>query len=308
LDAVTVDIVYGNGNRRTPKIFLQKDASVDKVIVQSEQFSQEVELGGSAAFDLNLELFSGTTNTFKLEVANLPQQINRYFIDPSSEARLSQFKFTERTTSRRAALQIFLPDRPSEQVMMDRPIMFYVLVIPRSRSLDVERMTSEDWNPEDLDRLNIGYVRLELVPRGIGKLLVRAPQLYHSIRSGEEVHMAIDLVNEGSRRLDNVEMEVDAPLNWQKIIDPEVISSLEIRQEKRVRLVFTPPNDIGMGRYEFRVRTSSLSDDQTVHGEDKTVTVEVQPRANVWGTVIIVFLIVGIIVGIVVFGIRLSRR
>jgi hypothetical protein len=60
LDAVTVFLIYGNGNQRSMKIFLQKDASVNRVLVQSEQFSQEVDLGEAASFDLTLELFSGT--------------------------------------------------------------------------------------------------------------------------------------------------------------------------------------------------------------------------------------------------------
>ncbi|MBI2429154.1 MAG: hypothetical protein HYV29_10235, partial [Ignavibacteriales bacterium] len=63
LDAVVVNVIYGNGSSRTMKIFLQKDASQNKVLVQSQQFSQEGELGKSATFDLTLELFSGTTNT-----------------------------------------------------------------------------------------------------------------------------------------------------------------------------------------------------------------------------------------------------
>jgi hypothetical protein len=65
------------------KIFLQKDASVNRVAVQSEQFSQEIELGKSATFDLTLELFSGVSNTFSLEVLNLPRQVDRFFKDPS---------------------------------------------------------------------------------------------------------------------------------------------------------------------------------------------------------------------------------
>ena len=79
VDAVTVSIIYGSGTQRTMKIFLQKDASANKVLVQADQFSQEGELGKTARFDLTLELFSRTSNTFGLEVVNLPQQISRSF-------------------------------------------------------------------------------------------------------------------------------------------------------------------------------------------------------------------------------------
>ena len=240
LDAVVVNIVYGSGSQRSPKIFLQKDSSVNKVIVQSEQFSQEVELGGSASFDLTLELFSGQTNTFKLEVVNLPRQINRYFNDPISNARLSQFKFTEQTNTRKAALQIFLPDRPTDEVIMDKAIPFFVLVIPKAPAQEFAEIKSKTWTQQEINELNIGYVRLEVLPRGIGKLLVRAPLLYQSIKRDEVVELAIDLINEGSRRLDNVEIEVDTPLNWKKKIEPDLINSLNILGEKRLNSDFTP--------------------------------------------------------------------
>jgi len=308
LDAVVVNIVYGNGSQRSPKIFLQKDSSVNKVIVQSEQFSQEVELGGSASYDLTLELFSGETNTFKLEVVNLPSQINRYFNDPVTKARLSQFKFTQQTNTRKAALQVFLPDRPTEEVIIDKAIPFFVLVIPRDQAQVLGNIKSKTWTQEEIEKLKIGFVQLELLPRGIGKLLVRAPQLYQSIKKSEIVEMSIDLINEGSRRLDNIEIETDTPLNWEKKIEPSLLSSLGIREEKRIKLYFTPPEGISVGRYEFRIRTSSLSDDQPVNGEDKIVTVEIQAETNIIGTIILILMILGIIVGIVIFGIRLSRK
>ena len=77
VDAVTVNLIYGNGTQNSRKIYLQKDASVDKVVIEAEQFSQEAEFGATATFPLALELCSGRNNTFKLEVVNLPQQINR---------------------------------------------------------------------------------------------------------------------------------------------------------------------------------------------------------------------------------------
>lgn len=308
LDAVMVNIVYGNGSQRSPKIYLQKDASVNRVLVQSEQFSQEADLGGSATFDLTLELFSGTTNIFKLEVVNLPPQINRSFSDPVSRARLSQFKFTGSTNTRRAALQIFLPDRPTPEVTIDKPIPFYVLVIPNDQDETLGEVRTKQWTPEEIAVLNVGYVRLELLPRGVGKLLVRALQLFYSIKPSEAVAANLEVVNEGTRRMDNVAIEVDPPLNWSKQIEPPLIQSLDIAEEKRVQFKFTPPNDVSAGRYEFRIRTTALSEDKPITGEDKTVTVEVQSEANIWGMAFIITSILAVVAGIVIFGIRLSRK
>ncbi len=308
LDAVTVYLIYGSGTQRNMKIFLQKDASVNKVAVQSEQFSQEVELGKSASFDLTLELFSGTENTFSLEVINLPDQISRFFKEPTGSARLSQLKFTESTHTKKASLEVTLPDRPTEQVAMDQPISFFVLVIPRDRLKDLPDLRSKQWSPEEVEALGVGFARMEVLPRGKGKLLVRATQLYHAIKSGASVTMSVDLVNEGSHRLDNVEVKADLPLNWTKLIEPAIVSKLEIGEERRINLSFTPPEESSAGKYEIRLRTSAMSNSQPIVSEDKGVTVELLPDSNVLGTLLVLVLIVGLVAGIVVFGIKLSRR
>jgi len=308
LDAVTIVIYYANGVERRMKVFLEKDASVDRVAVQSEQFSQEVELGTSASFDLTMELFSGTSNTFSLEVVNLPQQIGRFFKDPSGQVRLSQVKFTQGNRTKRAALEVSLPDRPSSEVLMDKPVPFYVLVLPREKINDLTDLRERTWTETELEALEVGYVRLELIPRGKGDITVRAPQLYHAIYADGAAEMYVDLVNEGSNRLDNIEMSVDLPFGWSRTIEPRVVPSLDINEEARVFLTFTPPQDVAVGKYQVRIRTSGLSNTEPVTAEDKTVTVEVKPETSLIGTLAIVALLIGLVAGLVVFGIRLSRR
>jgi len=308
LDMVTVNLVYSNGTTRSPKILLEKDASENKVMIQSEQFSQEVELGGSATFDLTLELFSGQTTTYKLEVVNLPEQINRYFTDPSSKARLSQFKFTESSNSRQAELRIFMPDRPVGEVIIDRSQAFYILVIPHDRLDILDNRDGVVWTRSEIEDQNIGFVALEVIPRGIGKLLVRAPQLYQQIDAGEAFNMQLVIKNDGSRRLNNVEIEAELPHNWQKQIDPPVIPGLEVSEEQIISMRFIPPADVSPGKYEMRIRTTSISDNQPVTGDDKIFTAEISAGSNTVGTVIIILMILGLVTGIIVYGIRLTHR
>ena len=308
LDAVTVSIIYGSGTQRTMKIFLQKDASVNKVLVQADQFSQEGELGKSARYDLTLELFSRTSNTFSLEVVNLPQQISRVFRDPSSSAMIGQFRFMESVDTRKVALEVTLPDRPTDAVPMDKSISFYVMVIPHDRAPSLGDVSEKVWTQAEIEKLNVGFLRLELVPRGKGRLLVRASQLFQSIHADGSVAMNVDVVNEGTRRLDNIEMKADAPLNWTKSIDPALVPQLDVSGEQRINLTFVPPKGTPPGRYEIRLQTSALSENEPVNAEDKTVTVEVQAETSVFGTTMILFLIVALVGGVVALGIRLSRR
>ena len=112
----------------------------------------------------------------------------------------------------------------------------------------------------------------------------------------------------GTRPLNNVQIEMDMPFNWRKSIEPEVLPVLEIGEEQAVTLKFYPPKDITPGRYEIRVRSHSLSDDQPVEGEDKNITVEIEAKANMVGTLLLSLLIVGVIGGMVVFGVKLTRK
>jgi uncharacterized membrane protein len=124
----------------------------------------------------------------------------------------------------------------------------------------------------------------------------------------ESVEMYIDVINEGSRRLDNIRIETDMPFNWAKDIQPSIIESLEIDEEKRIRLTFTPSSDASTGKYEVRVKTIGMSDNQPVISDDKTVSVEIKSETNILGIAILMVLVVGLVGGIVFYGVRLSRR
>ncbi len=64
----------------------------------------------------------------------------------------------------------------------------------------------------------------------------------------------------------------------------------------------------GSGKYDIRIRISGRSDNQPLEAEPKTVTIQVTPKASIFGTAAIVIVIVGLVIGIVVFGIRLTKR
>lgn len=307
LDEVTVNIIYGNGASRNPKVFLEKDASANKVLIQSERFSQEVELGNSATYGLGLELFSGSDDTYKLEVVNLPASVTRYFNEQGEQGRISQIKFTESKNTIQANLQVSLPDRPTNDVIMDEPINFYVMAVPVTK-LDQFSEHRGEWTEEAIRALDVGFVRLEMIPRGVGRLVIKAPQLYNELEGDGPVEFTFEVVNEGTRRLNNIEFELSAPFQWEKRIEPAVIPELGIREELTVKMYLTPPEDISVGRYETRLRSTSLSDNQPVNAEDKTFTVQIAAQANVFGTAFILLLIIGLVSGLVYFGIKLSRK
>ena len=309
VENLDVNVFYAGKNEAT-SVYLQKGLSANIVTVNSAQFSQEADLESEATYDLSLEKFSGEANVFRLKVVNLPQQISYEFIDTQTQARLSQIKFTEGITSMQLSLKLFLPKNADEQIIIDKPIEFYCLALDDEQSAKLNELLSgtPSVDIKDIENLKAGSVKLEIVPRGVGKVEVQALSLYHEIKVGQNVNMEVRVKNTGTRRLDNIRIYTDLPLNWRSEIQPDLIASLDQGKEEVVAIEFIPPEDVSVGDYEPKIRTECIADNRRVESEDKTIRIRLSAKANVIGITLLVLFLVGILVGIVVFGIKLTRR
>jgi hypothetical protein len=307
LDYITVRCVYGDKSEEK-KILVQKDESADQVLLTSEQFSQEVDLGAKASYDLTLELFSRMENVYKLVALNLPRQITYDFLEAQSNARLSQVKFSQDVNSRKLSLAVYVPDRcDSTSFTIDKPIEFFAAAVPREHMerIDVDR---RNYTAAELAKLHVSVVRLELVPRGVGRIQVRAANFYHEIKVDETVRMSLTVYNDGTRRLDNIKISTEGPLNWTSTITPDLVGSLPPGKEEQIQLTIKPAGDVNVGDYEVTLKTESFADNRRVQSDDKKIRVHVSSNTSVLGTSLLVLLLVGLLAGIVVFGVRLSRR
>ena len=310
-DVENLDVnVFYAGKKETTSVYLQKGLSANIVTVNSAQFSQEADLESEATYDLSLEKFSGEANVFRLKVINLPQQISYEFIDPQTQARLSQIKFTEGITSMQLSLKLYLPKNADEQVVIDKSIEFYCLAVDDEQSSQVNELLSsgQSVGSKEIDSLKAGNVKLELIPRGVGRVEVLALSLYHDIKVGENVNMEVRVKNTGTRRLDNIRIYTDLPLNWRSEIKPDLIASLDQGKEEIVAIDFIPSEDASVGDFEPKIRTECIADNRQVESEDKIVRIHISARTNVLGITLLVIFLVGLLVGIVVFGIKLTRR
>ena len=310
-DVENLDVnVFYSGKNEATSVYLQKGVSANIVTMNSAQFSQEADLESQATYDLSLEKFSGEANVFKLEVVNLPHQINYEFSDPQTQARLSQIKFTEGVTSMKLSLKLYLPKNADAQVVIDKPIEFLALTLDVDQATKLQDLMTKKprIDTKDIDTMKAGSVRLELVPRGVGKIEVQAVNLYHEIKVGENVTMEVRVKNAGTRKLNNIRVYSDLPLNWRSEIQPELIASLEQNKEVVVTINFLPPADVAVGDYEPKIKTECSADNRNVESEDKIVRIHVASKTNVLGISLLVLLLVGLLVGIVVFGIKLTRR
>jgi hypothetical protein len=307
-DAVVVSVNYA-GKIEEKTVYLEKDASANIVMAQSVQFSQEADLGGQATYDLQLERFTDEENVFRLAALGLPRDVRYEFRDPDTGARLSQIRFPEGQSQRSIQLVIFLPQRSADGLSMDVPLPFHALVLDPAADAELTGMLSdgEDTAPRLAD-LRAGRATMELVPRGVGRIQVRTANLYHEVRRGEAVSMEVDLRNSGSRRLDNVRVQVETPLHWTARVEPEFIAELAVDAEQRIAITLEPPPDVAVGDYEARIRTSSAAADRRVETEDTRIRIHVASATSWWVTGLLVSLLLGLVGGVAVFGGRLARR
>lgn len=306
-ESLQVDMNYGN-RKDKKNIYLEKDASANIVDINSLQFSQEADLGDQAIFDLTLERFSSSDDVYRLLVLNLPRQISYEFIDPETQARLSQVKFNQGVNIRKLVLKIYLPDRDDDDIVIDKPISFYVLGLNNDQYDDLNIMISKEYSDQDITLMQCGNVRLEIIPRGVGRIEVRAPSLYHEISAGEQVSMEITIRNNGTRRLNNIKISTDQPLHWRSNLSPDLIKVLEPEKEQIVKMQLMPPADVSVGAQEVKIKTEALADNKQVETEDKTVRIQIVARTPILWTTLLILLLLGLIVGIIVFGIKISRR
>lgn len=306
VEEVVVSVNYAD-KVEEKTIFLEKDASANIVSVQSVQFSQEADLGGQATYDLQLERFTGDENVFRLVAVGLPRDILYEFRDPDTGARLNQIRFPEGQSQKELQLTALLPQRSAESFGIDEPIRFWVLAMDEASHAELrESLAAGD--TAAVEAVPTGKVSLELVPHGVGRVELRALNLYHEIRPDDVVTMDMTVRNNGSRRLDNLRFRLEAPLGWDAVVEPEFINELGVDAERRVTLTLRPPADVMVGDYETRLRTTSAAADRLVETEDKTIRVHVAAAANWLGTGLLLLALAGLVAGVVFFGMRLARR
>ncbi|HEX2188887.1 MAG TPA: NEW3 domain-containing protein [Longimicrobiaceae bacterium] len=306
-DEVVVSLGYG-GSTEERKIYLEQDASADIVAVQSTQFSQVADLGAQATYDLRLERFTRGQDVFRLAAVGLPRGVSAEFRDPASGARLTQLRFPEGTSQRDLQLVVTLPRRAEGELRADQPIAFWAMALDPESDARLRALAGTPGGEREAASLRAGKARLEIVPRGIGRIEVRAANLYHEIRPGDSVAVEVAVRNAGSQAITGVRLRVDAPQGWEARTDPELVPDLPVGAQRRVRVTLAPPRGVTVGDYEARLRTESAAGDRSMETEDKMLRVHVGSAANWMGTGLLGLLLVGVVAGVVALGARLVRR
>ena len=308
-DVESLQVLLNYNNRKESRnIFLEKDASTNYIDVTSSQFSQDANLGSNTNYTLSLERFSSSDDIYKLKVVNLPKQVSYAFEDAESRVRLSNLKFNQGVNLRKLSLKIFLPERNDGEVIIDEPIVFYALVLPSDKYKEVFNEPNKRFTSKELEKIQGGKIRLEITPRGIGKLDIKATNLYHEVSVGEQIKFNISLKNEGTRPVESIKIEIDKPYNWSAQINPGDIQSIDPGESEDVQFLISPPENVDAGAQELKIKAIAYANNRRIEADDRSIRIQINAKADILGTILLISLLIFVIIGIVVFGIKISKR
>jgi hypothetical protein len=303
--SVRVSTSY-KGRERSVQVQLEQAKTRSVVNVTSTQVSQEVDLGGEGVYDLRLDRSTVDVRTFQLRVFNLPPEIHYQFRTKESEARLSQLSIAAGVVQQDLRLHVFLPDRVTDAVTLDQTLELFAVVMDDEQArawMDVDTLRREA-----LEASRAGWVRLELIPRGIGRIEVRTATLFGEVAPGESFETTATIQNSGTRALDNVTIRFDAPLEWRVAAAPDRIASLESGGEASISITMSPPAELPSGDYEIRIIVDSFTSSQAVQAKEKSFRIRVESRIKLWALALLVLTIVALVAGVALMWIRINRR
>ncbi len=313
-DVENCDIVISFGDKTiTKSVYLELESATGGVEMTSEILSLQAELDSSASYNIDLQRFTSET-AFSLRVANLPREIYYNFIDPeNNNQRIETVNFTEGKIRKRVQLQLTMPTRKSENVQVDQTIPFTALILSSQEAQKFDMMAAEfgsDSIPVDeLNKLQADQALLTITPLGVGEIEVSASTFYYAIEPDQKVDMTLTVKNAGTGELKNVQISTDLPnTEWNYTIEPDLLASLMPESEEKVKIQFSPPENATVGEHILKVKVEAKTRNQIVEADDKEVTVEIKEKPDIWGRLILIVLLIGIVLGIVIFGIKLSRR
>ncbi|MCF7975502.1 MAG: hypothetical protein K9N55_16915 [Phycisphaerae bacterium] len=290
-------------------IYLEKESLQTLPTLAASQFSLEGALGSDIGYDLTLEMLVTSDHSFSTAVTNMPPQINSSFVEGG--ARITSVRFSEEVSKHALSLRVSIPQK-LDVGKIDQKIDFQVWVATTTQ-LEVVNRLKRQYAPDpipvhELEKIEAARVDLTLTPKGTGRLEILINNLYMEIKPQQPVDLEADLHNDGTLTLFNIIPDISPPLGWTAQVTPKTIEALAPNEKHKIQIHLQPGPDVGVGEYEARIETHGQSGSDVIEAIEKRIKVRINAETNLMVTLILVGGLVVLILGIVIFGVKLSRR
>ncbi len=314
-EAITVEIAYADTVAHLP-VYLEKESDEDRVLIEAMQFSQEGELGTRISYELELERFVDDTKTFSLEVLNLPDDYTYEFSELDAEGgrdeqRVSRIRFKKGNTTKTLKLYLNMP-RELGKEKLNKKASFQVLALDRFAQQRLGTIKAESQElaigHDALDSAGLAYETLELIPRGRAEIGIVARNLFHKANVGDLVSFNLSLENTGTVALERIGVDLTVPIDWSANVQPEKDIALAVGSEKQLAVEIVPAADVVAGDYEVKVAAITMHEGREVEATPKTMRIQIEGKSNFMIGAILMIALVGMVIGVAVLTIKVSRR
>ncbi|NQE06738.1 hypothetical protein C5S32_12780 [ANME-1 cluster archaeon GoMg1] len=151
-----------------------------------------------------------------------------------------------------------------------------------------------EYNFTSLVQSSMGQYELDLTlkVRGSYKMRLYSRRLSYEVKRGEKASISLTASNAGKGgTITNIKPEISAPEGWTATINPKEVTSLKPGESETFTMKITPPGDITPSDYKVTVKIKS---DQLEEEEDFRIIVEESSNVALYGTVIIVIVILAL--------------
>jgi hypothetical protein len=294
-DVDTAQIVlHYNGKEQRSTVYLLRDAGSREVEISTSQYSQDVETGASGVFNIAFVRIVPRNALFRILVIGLPADVNYEFVSETG-ARVSQISFSDEVGTVKLQLKAYLPKSLPEAVI-DRAQAFYVVCVAPDVSLPLT-------DPQKA----AGAVRLEMIPRGSGKIGLQLANLFHEVQIGQVLLVRAKMFNRGTRPIHNIQLAADVPVDWKVQVLPVDVPLLAQGAEVALQVMISPPAETATGEYEMKLRPESSAYGKNLETEEQVLRIRVAPRGQ---NTVVFFLLAAVValLGVIgYFAVRLSR-
>ena len=310
VDTVTVRTEYLGVQKDLP-VFLKMEAAQDLPTVAAAPFAQQGRLGEKVYYNLELERLAASERSFSPVVLNLPISIPFAFLDPTSDARVTQIRFTAETPKQTLRFEVSVPEK-LDKTLVDRRLSFEIFITHPSELKQINTLKTKHPDrripDEELQQIKGERVSLILIPQGIGKLDILIANSFMEISQEQGAKFKFTIYSSGTLALRRVTPEINLPLEWEGVLTPKTMEVVEADEKASFVYEARPPADVAIGEYTLKIACEGYSGIETVEAIDQNFTVRVVAKQNVTGMAVIVGVVVLLVLIIAVASVRISRR
>lgn len=279
---IVVSLRYLDVEEEQPILFKQNPAHALPTLAAPEPALQG-ELGAEVLYDLSFDRPGGGEQSYALALVGLPPQFPGAFLDQG--ARVSQVRFADQATRARLSLEVEIP-AALDPTRAGRTVPFYAAVTMPSEYAQINALQAHyaaGGIPEDeLRRLKANFVRLELTPRGVGRLELLVDNQVLELGAGQSAALEIKVANRGSAAVHQIRPSLQGPPGWQASIEPQLIEVLEPGTWQALRLVAQPPPGGAGGDHDFAIAALGVLSEEKVEAPEEHLTIRIATPTD-WG-------------------------